>query len=114
MPRRFGSTKVCSRSQAARVGELLCAKMKVHGGFENVATPGGAAIIERKNDVALLRHHLVPQESSGARPGVQNNLGVRAAVGERNNRGFLRGIEIGRLDHRAIQRYAVVRLDGEK
>src|SRR5215831_19606255 len=88
--------------------------MVIDGLFEGVTARGGAAIVEGKDDVALLCHHLVPEESSWASPGIRDHLGVWPAVGEGDDGIFLRRVELWRLDHRAMQGDAVAGLHGEK
>src|SRR6202162_6374418 len=45
----------------ALIGKFLGTEAIVNGLFEDVPASGRAAIIQRKNNVALLRHHLMPQ-----------------------------------------------------
>jgi len=60
---------------------------KVQRRFERMAASRRAAIIQRKNNVALLRHEFVPQKI-GTTPGISNYLGVRPSVGV-NQHGIL-------------------------
>src|SRR5437879_3163201 len=68
--------------------------------FESMSAPRRATIIQRENNVTLLRHELVPQEI-GSAPAVADNLSVRPAIGVSEHRVFLLWIKIRRLDDRS-------------
>src|SRR6266850_4996863 len=81
--------------------------------LENMATARGTAIVEQKDDVALLRHEFMPQEG-GPAPQVADYLRVWTAVGADEYRILFLRIKIRRLDDAGIEQHAVTGLDGEK
>src|ERR1700693_726988 len=51
------------RGAVALVRQLLGTEPVMNGLLKNMSASRRAAIIERKNNVALLRHHLMPEKS---------------------------------------------------
>src|SRR6202166_5434067 len=51
------------RGAVALVRQLLCAEPVMNGLLKKMPASRRAAIIERKNNVALLRHQLMPEKS---------------------------------------------------
>src|SRR5437762_3982550 len=86
----------------ALVGKFLCAHAEVQRRFECMAAALGAAIIKRKDNVALLRHELVPKEVSAA-PAVSNDLRVRPPIRVNQHRIFLLRMEVRRLDDAGVE-----------
>src|SRR4029077_3298638 len=78
-----------------------------------MATPRRTAIVRRKNNVAFLRHQLVP-EKIGTAPGVSNHLSVRPTIRVYQHGVFLLQIEVWRLDNAGVQLPAVAGFHANK
>src|SRR5580700_10220288 len=70
------------------IGKFLGAETVMNGLFEHVPASRRAAIIERKNDVALLRHHLMPQILV-VHPLIHDHLGMWSTISVNKHRIFL-------------------------
>src|SRR6202171_6799519 len=72
-----------------------------------------AAIVERKNNVTLLSHQLMPQKSR-PQPLIRDHLHVRAAVRINQHWIFAMRIKLRRLDHPSIEDHTVMGFDLQK
>src|SRR6266481_9333562 len=63
------------------IGKLLRSQPKMDRLLKYMSTPGRPSVIQCKDDIALLRHHLVPQ-ARVASPRIRDHLRVRASVRE--------------------------------
>src|ERR1700690_808733 len=73
--------------------------------FEFVAAALRASVIERPDDVAVLRHHLRPEFARV--PLIFHRLCAGAAIDFYEYRIFFRGVEIWRLDDAGVKRGSV-------
>src|SRR3989449_4339430 len=94
------------------VGKFLCSHAEMQRCFECMPAARRATIINRKNNVALLRHELMPEKIRTA-PGVSNNLSVRSPIRVDQHGIFLLRIEVRRLDDAGVELHAIPRLHGE-
>src|SRR5260370_14600410 len=97
----------------ALIGKLLCAHTEVQRRFESMAAAPRAAIVQRKDNVALLCHELVPKEV-GAAPAVSNDLSVRPPIRVNQNGIFRLRMEVRRLNDAGVELPSVARFHGEK
>ena len=84
--------------------------------LEICAAEACASTIDADKDVAVLRHIRLKQAAAVRtdRPGVFYLLRTGAAVLVHNDGIFFRGVEVARLHHPAVERYAIGRRKGEE
>src|SRR5882762_9439077 len=81
--------------------------------FENMAAARGPTIVQQEDDVTLLGHELMPEET-GPAPRVVHHLRVWAAVGADEYWILFLRIKIRWFDDAGIERHTVAGFNGEK
>src|SRR5690606_11524293 len=92
---------------------LVVTQVQVRDLLEVAAPSSRAAVVDTDHDDAALGEQLVPQVAASA-PGVRHGLRAGAAVHVEQRCVPARRIEVGRLDHPAVQRNAVRGLELEE